>query len=349
MSNDASEKTEPASEYKLREARNKGNVWKSSDLMSVIMIVSALLFLSEEVVGLIEQSKTVFKNAFSISVYHMGEREITGLLSSLVELVFHSLIPVWVFIVIVAIAVNLIQSGFVFSFDTLTPKISRLNPIEGAKKLFSKQKLFDLVKTSLKLIFISVIFILYVKGNLEFISSFSRVHPSAHVEMVLELVSKLVVILLVPLALVAVVDVYHSKTKYMSDLKMSKYEVKEEYKRKEGDPEIKSKRKKISEELKQRGSSLSRVGDSDVVITNPTHIAILLKFDEATMMAPKIIGMGADVFANKLMVRARVCGVPLVSNITLARRLYQEDIDSYIPSECFKDVAMIYNAIESRV
>ncbi len=342
---ESSDKTEPASDYKLSEAKKKGNIWKSQDLLSVVMIAGALLVMGNTVKELLVDSKTVYRKALTESGQPLSNMDVMNMSHDLISAVFISVTPALLFVVVIAIAVNLLQTGFVFSFEIIRPQFERLDPIKGAKKLFSMQKLYDLAKTSFKILVISLIVIFFISSNIENIISFSHVSPANHVLMILELVNKLTVQIILPLTLVAVLDIYYSRNKYMTEQKMSKYEVKEEYKRKEGDPQVRSKRKEMSEELKKRGKTLSRVPEADVVITNPTHLAVLLKYDSSVMVAPKITGLASDEFALKIMEKARQNGVPIVRNIPLARALFTQSIDHYVAPESFSEVAKLYKEL----
>ncbi len=343
---ESSDKTEPASEYKLAEAKKKGNIWKSMDIISVSMISGALILYGNTVFSLIEVSRDIFKQAFGGANNLLGKNDIYSLISDICLIAFSSIAFPFIIIAGIAAASSLLQTGFIFSFEVMKPNWERLNPIKGAKKLFSTQKIYELAKTALKLTIISLIIVGFLTSNFKDILALSHTSPLDHPKAIVAMVQELAVLILLPLASVAILDVVHSKRKYMNEQKMSKYEVKEEHKRREGDSQVKSKRKEIGEELKKRGKTLASISDADVVITNPTHLAIVLQYNESVMLAPKITGKGADEFALKVIERARNLGVPVIQNIPLARALYLHQIDSYISTESYEKVAAVYKNLK---
>ncbi|MEY8239566.1 MAG: EscU/YscU/HrcU family type III secretion system export apparatus switch protein [Cycloclasticus sp.] len=343
---ESSDKTEPASEYKLTEAKKKGNVWKSMDVISVGMISGALILYGNTVFSLIENSKGIFSQAFGGASNILGRNDLYSLISDICLMAFSSIAFPFIIIAGVAAASSLLQTGFIFSFEVLKPNWERLNPVKGAKKLFSMQKLYELAKTAIKLTIISLIIIGFISSSFKNILALSHTSPLNHPKLIVEMVQELTVLILLPLASIAILDLVQSKRKYMNEQKMSKHEVKEEHKRREGDSQVKSKRKEIAEELKKRGKTLASVSDADVIITNPTHLAIVLKYDEAEMMAPKVMGKGADEFALKVIERAHNLGVPVIQNIPLARALYQQSIDSYINADSYEKVAAVYKNLK---
>jgi flagellar biosynthesis protein FlhB len=343
---ESSDKTEPASEYKLAEAKKKGNVWKSMDIISVGMISGALVLYGNTVFSLINVSKDIFSRAFGGANNLLTRNDLFSLISDICLLAFSSIAFPFIIIAGIAAISSLLQTGFIFSFEVMKPNWERLNPIKGMKKLFSVHKLYELAKTALKLTIISFIIISFLTINFKDIIALSHTSPANHPTYIVAMVQELATLILLPLATIAIFDLVHSKKQYMNEQKMSKYEVKEEYKRREGDSQIKSKRKEVSEELKKRGKTLASVSDADVLITNPTHLAIVLQYDEAVMMAPKVMGKGADEFALKLIEKAHNLGVPVIQNIPLARALYLQQIDSYISTESYEKVAAVYKNLK---
>lgn len=338
----AQEKTEPATPKKKADERKKGQVAKSQELPGAFILFFSFLFLF--MFG--SYFKDRMYRLFTVSLneymfWDVSVNNVTIIFGNLLLNGFFLLLPILIGSVLIAILGNYLQIGFLLTGDPLKMKFSKLNPIEGAKKIFSLRSVVEFLKSVLKLAI--VVFVCYTtiiaekdaflalsKLPLENIFSFT-----ARITLILGLkIGGILVIL-------ALFDYMYQKYDYEKNLKMSKQDIKDEYKKSEGDPLIKG---KIRE--KQRQMALQRmmqdVPKADVVITNPTHYAVALRYDAKEMDSPIVIAKGQDYIALKIREVAQANNITLMENRPLARALYdQVEIGQTVPSDLFQAVAEV--------
>ena len=340
---DQSEKTEEATPFKIEEARKKGMVMKSQEINHVMVIATGLLLMIAIGEDIVQASlmlcKTIFLriNQIDFSVQHLLSEA-----AVLFEQGFALMSPIVIAIMLVSILTTLVQTKPNISFYPLKPDWNKLSPIKGFKKIFGIKMLFELAKSIIKLIVLGAILYFMFVQTQPFLMSLIQRSPASATAVFISQAAVLVFHLLLALILVAILDLIFSQKQYQKNLRMSKHEVKQEYKRREGDPQIKSKRQQLQQELRKRTKTLGRVPEADVIVTNPTHFAILLKYDQSTMMAPKVIGKGTDLMAQKIKALARTHRIPIFEQRQLARALYQENpIDTLINESHYEIVAKI--------
>lgn len=344
---DDQHKSEQASPYKLKEAKDKGQVSKSTEVTSVLMLVAGGAVFVAMSGSMIDS----IKELFAALLANAGNQEITiGNIKALTFLVIGEVVsvmaPMALVLVLGAIFFNILQTGPVLSSHPLTPDVKRLNPVEGFKKIISLKSLFDLVKTLVKLSVIVGVWFALGSDWLGLILESYGMSPTSFTEHWQGLVAKLLLLALLVLGPLALIDFAFTNWQFAKKMMMSKQEVKDEHKKREGDPLVKQKQKQIQKELLQKAASLSSVKDADVVITNPEHIAVALKYETKTMLAPKVLAMGADNNAATIRKIARTHKVPIVRNIPLARKLYKQcSVNGYIPESSFADVAPIFRKL----
>ncbi|UAA37602.1 EscU/YscU/HrcU family type III secretion system export apparatus switch protein [Paraneptunicella aestuarii] len=341
------EKSEQATPYKLREAKNKGQVSKSVEVTGVLMLTlggAAFWFLHS---GMIADVKSLFVYLLATAGnVNVSSHSILSIGMSILMSVLGIFAPILVVLVLGAIAFNLLQTGPVFSTHPLSIDWNRFNPVEGFKKIISLKSLFELFKSLLKLAVISVVWFMWGDSWLDVVMDSYGMSENTFAQHWQSSVFSLALMALAILLPIALLDFIFSNWQFAKKMMMSKQEVKDEHKKREGDPKIKQKQKQIQKELLQKAASLSSVKDADVVITNPEHIAVALKYDPASMFAPKVLTMGADHHAATIRKLARTHRVPIVRNIKLARQLYRTcNINGYIPESCYKDVAPVFRSI----
>ena len=249
-------------------------------------------------------------------------------------------IPLMVFIMIIGLAMNLAQVGLNFSTETISFDPNKLNPINGAKRMFSKRSLVELIKSLLKIIIIGYFIITYLKDEVFQIPKLIYMDIFAGLNKMSDTIFFLAFKIIGVFIVMAVLDFAYQKWQNLQDLKMSKQEVKEEFKQQEGDPKIKGKIRQ-----KQRQMAMARmmqeVPQADVIVTNPTHFAVALKY-QSGMSAPIVIAKGQDLVAQKIKEIARESKVPIVENKPLARALFAAvEIGAAIPQELYKAVAEV--------
>lgn len=338
----AGEKTEKATPKKRKEAREKGQVAQSQELVSsVSLIVVASLFM---LLGSFFWNRIL--RLFSDVLLHGLNAEVTqeSVMSMMTRYATQMLIvlgPIFAVAIIVAFAVSYMQVGFLFTAEPIKFKLDSLNPINGFKKIFGLRALVEFAKSMLKLICAGIIVYLVL------MSAKDRVLALAHVPIIDifdftgSITIRLTLLFGVLMFVIAIGDYYYQRFSYEKSLRMSKQDIKDEYKNMEGDPKIKS---KIRE--RQRRMAIMRmmqeVPKADVIITNPTHFAVALQYDGSKMDAPKVIAKGQDYLALRIREIAKEHNVITMENKPLARALYDRtEIGDAIPADLFQAVAEV--------
>ncbi|KTC68295.1 flagellar biosynthetic protein FlhB [Legionella birminghamensis] len=341
------EKTENATAYKLKKAKEKGQVSKSADLINTSQLLICLLLLCITGASTWQQIIQLCSQQFLLAGHLVFS---VSKISSLMRLLITGLLTLWMPFALILIATamitSILQTGFVWSAAPLTPKFERLNPVSGFKKLFSSKLLFDLLKNLLKITLVSVLgfySLQYMQASLVELSGLMpRQLPLAMFHLLLKLLGPI----LTGLFIISLVDKLYTRKKFAKEQRMSKQEVKEEYRQREGDPKIKSRIRQLQFELRKRSASFEQVKNADVVITNPTHYAIALKYDRMTMPAPKLVCKGQDEQARMIRKLALRHQVPLIENKAFARHLYASvDLNQWIRREHFPIAAAIYRQL----
>ena len=339
---DKHSKTEEATPKRLRDARKKGQVAKSADLNSAVSFLIFVMF--STVLG-----QYLFSNAFKFltnSLHRDYSAELsqansgTILLHAIINFAF-ILLPFIVIAIVISIGVNLVQVGFISTVEPIKPKLSRINPIQGFKNIFSKKALFNFVKNLLKLILVFYITFRNVRDNLPMILNSGNIGTEKLFPFMGELVKSLITNVAIILLGLAIIDLIFQRRSFKKEQMMTKQEIKEEHKEMEGNPEIKSARAQ-----RQREISMSRmmadIEGSTVVVTNPTHIAVVLRYDGEKDEAPIVTAKGADLIAENIKEVAKEHDVPIMENKPLARAVYKKvELGEYVPMELYKAVAEI--------
>lgn len=338
----ADDKTEDATPKKKSEARKKGQIAKSKDVGIAITMAACtlvILIVSASIIGSLREFMQVsLQSGILQNIDNSTIKAIS--LNSIMKTVLN-ILPFVLPIMIAGVVASIAQSGFMLTGEPLKPSFSKLNPIKGFKNIFSMKSLADLVKNLVVVTIVGYLGYLYVKDNYESILQISNIYlPSLGTE-VLKLILGIFMQITIVLVIIGAIDYFIQFRLYNKDLKMSKQEVKEEYKQMEGDPQVKNKIKQKQKEMAS-GRMMSSVADATVIITNPTHLAIAIKYDEGVSEAPKIVAKGADLIALKIKEVAKENDIPIMENKPLARLIYdQVEIDEEIPQEMFQAVAEI--------
>lgn len=336
-------RTEKATPFKLREARKRGQVSKSLEINSFAMLCAALGLVyfagSGFAQGQLELSSALLRNAHHLRL----EGNSTVALAELIrDHLFGVYWPVVAVAVVVAIAANVFQTGPVFSVFPLKPDIQRLNPVNGFKRIFSKRLLYETGKTLVKFVLFAGVAWLSISAVLPSLVSLVDVAPQSYGGILRQLMGQLMFQLLLVALLVALFDLMYTRWDYAQQMRMSRRELKEEIKRREGDPLVRARMRELQKEAIKRAGAIRRLPDADVLITNPTHLAVALHYDADTMIAPAVIAKGAGKLAESMREAAFRAGVPIVENKTLARRLFRETgIDESVPDDLYPVVAKL--------
>lgn len=339
----AGEKTEKATPKKRQDSRKKGQVLKSQDVTSAVVLLAIFLYLTFMAGSMKEEMMSFFRE---VIVHNMTVKTIT--ISSIMEMYWDVLkelamivVPIFAIAVVAAISANFMQFGLLFTTETLKFDLKKIDPMKGLKRIVSLKAIVELLKSILKISFIGTTTFLVLYMNIEEVLSLAHKTPGTALITVSKLVAYMGIAASVVLMVIAILDYMYQKYDYEKNLRMSKQDIKDEYKNVEGDPLIKSKIKQRQREMSMR-RMMQEVPQADVVITNPTHYAIALKYDEDAMDAPKVVAKGTDFVAQKIKLIAKENKVVMVENRPLARAMYdQVKINDRIPEEFFKAVAEV--------
>ncbi|KHM53125.1 flagellar biosynthesis protein FlhB [Anaerovibrio lipolyticus] len=336
----AGEKTEEPTAKRKADARKKGQVGKSQEINAAFVLLAGFMVLKvlggNAVAEIMNYSTYIYGN-LNVDI---NEESIMQMFIGMIILLAKTSIPLMVFIMIIGLAMNLAQVGLNFSTETISFDPNKLNPINGAKRMFSKRSLVELIKSLLKIIIIGYFIITYLKDEVFQIPKLIYMDIFAGLNKMSDTIFFLAFKIIGVFIVMAVLDYAYQKWQNLQDLKMSKQEVKEEFKQQEGDPKIKGKIRQ-----KQRQMAMARmmqeVPQADVIVTNPTHFAVALKY-QSGMSAPIVIAKGQDLVAQKIKAIARESKVPIVENKPLARALFAAvEIGAAIPQELYKAVAEV--------
>lgn len=336
-------RSEAATPFKLDEARKKGSVAKSLDINSFFMLAGAtavLYFAGSGMAGrLMHVVRPAFANAHQAS---FAADEIASVTIGLLTESLLVLVPLFLVLVILAILGNILQTGPVFSFFPLKPDLERINPVAGFKRLFSLRMFVEAAKSTLKFAVLGLVLGYAIAEVLPLLIRAQTSSPAAIAHILLPEVARLLLKLLAALAAITLLDAVYSRWDFAKRMRMSRRDIKDEYKRREGDPRIKSRLRELQRETLKRAKSLSKIREADVLITNPTHLAVAVQYDQAVLDAPVVLSKGAGMLAGRMRFLAAQHGVPVIQNKALARLLFTRvGIGQAVPPEQYDALARI--------
>ncbi len=340
---DKDERTEPASQKKLEDARNRGSVAKSQDMNAAVVLLAGLFTLTIFGGMMTEQLSSLFKYVLKNSALITVDRgTIPELTVKTGMFLGFCLIPVLSAFFVVGFVVNVAQVGLKFSPEALIPKWDRLNPLTGIKKvMLSTHSMVEMIKGIFKTVLLGIVGYSVVK---DMVVNAVMLADSDVMNITLFLVSATTEVVAkcgMAFMLIAAADYFYQKFEFSKQMKMTKQEVKDEFKTMEGDPQIKGRIKTIQRQIAYK-RMMSDVPKASVVVTNPTHFAVALKYESGKMSAPKVVAKGADLIALKIKEIAKAHNVPIVEDKPLARALYgAADVGDDIPEKLFQAVAQI--------
>ncbi|MCL2473432.1 MAG: flagellar biosynthesis protein FlhB [Alphaproteobacteria bacterium] len=343
---DQDQKTEEASDKKLEEARQKGQIPVSREVASWVSLLGVLVmvaFVSPHAsASLGKYLGSFLEYSYTIS---LTQTNFQALFFSVIGNLILILGIAFCVMIVFVILGYMIQTGFFMSLDLLEPNFSKLSPINGLKKMFSMQSVVELFKSLLKLLLLGSVAYLVLMSLARESMHFSGGSLSQVMPFLYDNLTFLIKMLLLVFLVIAAFDLFWTRFQYFRKLRMTKTEVKEEYKQSEGDPMIKSRLRQIRME-KSRKRMMAEVPKADVVITNPTHYAVALKYNALKMRAPVVVAKGINLIALRIREAAEEHKVPIVSNPPLARTLHSSvDIDEEIHIEHYKAVAEIISYV----
>jgi flagellar biosynthetic protein FlhB len=337
------DRNQAATPHKLKEARKRGQVAKSPDVVSTLVLIVALVYLTA--LGW-DRVREQFR--FDAALMNLAGR-IDGSPAVLWQIISHALhacfsllAPFFATIMLAAIVANLLQTGPVLSSDPLGPEWSKLNPANGFKRLFSIRTLFDAVRTCLKLVLLTTAVYLALKSLAPQFLMLSGYSPIGYIRALLDDIGSMGLKVSLMLGLIALLDWLYTRREFAKNMRMSHHDLREESKHREGDPRIRARLRELRREMLKRSLAVSKTKQADVLITNPTHLAIALRYEHGAMRSPQLISKGAGVVAQAMRKVASQHHIPIVRNRALARKLYQDmDFDEHVPQHLYAEVARI--------
>ena len=336
------EKTEQPTPKKREEVRKKGQVAKSKELSSVAVLFSALMILTIFGSYMYNQVTTVITGSFSsMTLKELTIPEFTVFAQNKINVFLLTLAPLWAGVVIAALLSNIMQVGFMFSAESIKPKFSKLDPFKGFGRMFSKQSLMELFKSLAKLAIVGGVGYLAIKSEMDDVFVLGAMELTSIGAFISMAILKISIKVTLAMIFLVVIDYAFQKWEFEKKIKMTKKEVKDEHKRSEGDPLIKQRIRSIQMQMARR-RMMQAVPDADVVITNPTHLAVALRYDTSTMNAPKVVAKGAGKVAEKIKSLAKEHDIPILEKKELAQSLYKlTEIGQEIPPTFYQVVAEI--------
>lgn len=336
------EKTEKATPKKRQDARKKGQVAKSQDANTAIVLLGVFFLLYMTGSYMLKLVLGLYKQSFEeFMIMPLTEANVHMIFIQVTEKAALFLLPVMGVAMIGGIVANYLQVGFLFSTEAIQFKLSKINPINGFKRIFSLRAIVELLKSILKISFVGFIAFMVVWTRMDDILILSKKPVGASLATLADITIKVGLYSSLALLFLSLLDYLYQKYDFEKSIRMSKQDIKDEYKNIEGDPLIKSKIKQKQREMAMQ-RMMQEVPKADVVITNPTHFAIAIKYDEKKFDAPFVVAKGVDFIAQKIKFVAKENDVPMIENRPLARALYdQVEIGQTIPEEFFKAIAEI--------
>lgn len=342
------EKTEPASEKKLEDARKEGQVAKSKEVASGLGLLALFLMLKIWIGNMGNQFIELFGGTYnripeiaSLVGGTTSDRALSNLIRYGILRTIIISVPVFIVAVLIAFLSDYVQVQWKPTAKPLKPKFSKLNPINGIKRIFSVNTLFELIKSIAKVALIGFVAYKYLVDRQNDLLLLYDLSLMQAVQLIGETVIDLGIRISAIYMIIVAADFVYQKVKFAKDMRMTKQEVKEEFKNQEGNPEIKGRIRQKMREASQR-RMMQELPKADVVITNPTHFAVAIKYDADVAEAPVVIAKGADYLAQKIKEVARENSIEIVENKPLARMLYANvDIGNEVPPELYSAVAEV--------
>lgn len=338
----AQDKTEKPTPRRRQKTREEGRVAKSQELNSVAVLLAglgSLYFLG----GYIYNHMTELMRHWwgNFSTMHFDAARMHEVSYTVFSQFLTIVLPIWLAVFAAAALVNLAQVGFLLALKRIKPDLKKINPIEGAKKFFSLRIFVEAFKNVGKLVVVGLAAYLTLEQEWDKLPQLGQMETGPIVMYIVDVCFKIFWRSLLAMAVLAVLDWAYQKYEFEKNLKMSKQEIKDEFKQTEGDPMVKSRIRSVQREM-ARNRMMQAVPEADVVITNPTHLAVALKYQAQQMDAPQVMAKGAGKIAAKIKELAKEAAVPLIEDKPLAQALYRTvEVGDYIPAEMYEAVATI--------
>lgn len=339
------EKTEEPTQKKLRDARNEGQVANSKEITSAALMLAFFAVFMVTLPDTILRLQALIRLPVPFLLEDAGAAT-DALLGAMLAEAASILAPYLAVAVLVTIAACTGQFGLLLSFKAMMPSLNKVNPAEYFKKTFGMQNLMEFFKSLLKIVLLGLLLFFVIRDGLQAMVLAPTCGIPCLRAVTAELLSTIVYWCAGPFIIIAAADFAFTKSQFIKKQKMSKDEVKREYKESEGDPQIKGMRKQLHQELLAEGA-VDRSRKASVLVTNPTHVAVAVFYEREKTPLPVITAMGTDLLAKRMMAAAEAAGVPVMRNVALARGLLEQGhVDQYIPSELIEPFAELLRALQ---
>jgi flagellar biosynthesis protein FlhB len=336
------ERTEKGTPKRMEEAREKGRVAKSREVSSVASLAACLIYFYFNATGLLEKLSAIMTSILrSAGRVTISIDNVQLLLAGLLFKVFILLLPIFIVIFIIGIFANFIQVGALFSLSAIQPELSKIDPLKGLQRLFSMTSFVELIKNILKMLIIGMVSYLVIQNEVKGVLPLSNQTVWEILFYLGKITFKILLTTCWVLIILAILDYVYQRWEYEKGLRMSRQEIKEEFKNSDGDPAIKARIKRLQREM-SRKRMMAAVPKADVIITNPTHLAVAIRYDQDTGIAPCVVAKGAGFVAEKIRNLGRENNIPIVENKPLAQVLYKMvRLDETIPEILYRSVAEV--------
>lgn len=343
MGEQSGDKTEEPTPHRLKEAREKGQLVKSKEITTAFLLILSYVVLRftggmiwNELAGMLAAIYALIPNSYEFGFGFAGTILMIGLRSFAIILA-----PIFGIVFVGAVLVESLQTQGAVALDPLSPKLERINPIEGFKRMFSMQGIVELIKSILKIGIVGWIAWTATRDELPAIVGLVNAHPWESLLVGGSIAFKVAIRVSIFYFLIAILDYLYRRWEYMKNLKMTKQEIKEEYKRLEGDPQVKQRMRDLQRAMSSQ-RMMSSVPQADVVVTNPTHLAVAIMYSAPKMKAPKLLAKGKFEIAEQIKAIAEHNRIPVIENEELARAIYASTkVGNEIPNELYQAVAEV--------
>jgi flagellar biosynthetic protein FlhB len=344
MATEDQDKSEQPTPYRLEEARRRGEVAKSAEAVGTAVLIAFAATMAMTAAWVMQSIALATRDTLLLAG---GKPALSAGLAMWMNTtwapVWQSLSPLALALIVVAVIANAAQTGPIFTAHPIKPDFNRLNPAQTFKRLFSMRTLWELGKMLLKMALLAAL-AYAVFGEMQALTeSISASSPQRLPALALAAFGKTSIYVLVILALMAVLDLLMTRREYLRKMRMSRRDLRDEVKRRDGDPEVKSKQKRLIRELLKKARSVPKVAQADIVLTNPTHYAVALQYRPATMRAPIVLAKGTGFMSRRIREIASRHGVPILRQPALTRALYREcELDAPVPEARYAELAPVY-------
>ncbi|HET6454771.1 MAG TPA: flagellar biosynthesis protein FlhB [Armatimonadota bacterium] len=336
------DKTEPATQRKREDARKEGKVAKSNDINSALVLLASMIIFKVAGPYIIGSFMAMTRETFAgLHTHAVGMDGLDSLLMPYAGRAALICLPLMIGLAVVSLTSNVLQVGLTVSAKSVAMDLNRIDPIKGIARLFSIRSAVEALKSIAKIAMVGIVVYSFLKRECPALIGLSDMPPSTAGGVIAGMCWRLLVKACAAMLVIAMVDYLYQRYAFEESIKMTKQEVKEEFKRSEGDPQIKARLRQRQREI-ARGRMVQAVPKADVIVTNPTHIAVALKYDPDEMNAPTVVAKGQRLLAEKIKAIAEAHGIPIVENKPIARLLYKTvEVGRQIPEDLYQAVAEI--------